>query len=666
MSTPGQLVVGTAGHIDHGKSSLVRALTGVDPDRLPEEKARGMTIDLGFAHRRVGDADIWFVDVPGHERFIRNMVAGATGVDAALLVVAADDSIMPQTREHAELLALLGITRCVLVLTKIDLVDAEWAAVVEGEARELLGALGMTPVECVHTSVQTGAGLDALCAVLEQLAAGRDAASGERAGEPAAWFRMPIDRAFAVAGRGAVVTGSVAHGSVRRDDELELWPGARRVRVRDLQSHNEGRVAANGRMRLALNLTGAALADLYRGCELATPGYLAEGRCHAVRVTRFRMPGSTRRQRVRVRLHTATTETRAELRLLRKPEGETVRGELAQLITLSPIVATVGQRFILRDDGGARTLGGGVLLLTPDRPWSAARPPDPESLTVLHTGDATPPEVAASAVERRVEVLFRLRGWDTPEPARIAAQAAVPDAAAAERCIANLIAQRRLVLLDSPGGGKAIHVDTVKAAAGAVTSRLVEHLRENPRLPGVNRSEWPGWMPRACPARLRPALAEWLLESGEVALQSGHVVPRGHAGAISAADERLLDALLEEIRAAAYQPPEFDALSMRTAKNDKRLRQLIDLAVARGQLVRIEDRVWLHGDFWNDLTRSVAAAVRARGPLSVSDVRELTKSTRKYVVPLLERLDAAGITRRLGDKRVLGPKAPPEPSVAGG
>ncbi len=518
----------------------------------------------------------------------------------------------------------------------------------------------------MHTSVQNGAGLDALRELLERLAARSDPTPGGPAHEPAKWFRMPIDRAFGVAGRGAVVTGSVAHGSVQREDELELWPAGRRVRVRDLQSHNEGRAAANGRMRLALNLTGAALADLYRGCELATPGYLAEGRCHAVRVTRFRMPGSTRRQRVRVRLHTATTETRAELRLLRKPEGDAVRGELAQLITLSPIVAALGQRFILRDDGGARTLGGGALLLTPDRPWRAARPPDPAALALLDGGDVAASTVAAERAAQRVEVLSRLRGWEVLAPARIATQAGLPDAGSAQRCVANLIAQRRLIVLDAPGGGAAIHIDTLKAAADAVTPRLAEHLRQNPRLPGVNRSEWPGWMPRACPARLRPALAEWLLGSGAVALRSGYVVPRGHAGAISPEDQNLLDAVLAEFRAAAYQPPEFAALSTRTAKNDKRLRQLIDLATAHGQLVRIEDGVWLHGDLWRDLSRSVAAAVRARGPLSVADVRELTNSTRKYVVPLLERLDAAGITRRLGDKRVLGPKAPPESPAAEG
>lgn len=257
MSDAPTLVVGTAGHIDHGKSRLVLALTGTDPDRLPEEKARGMTIDLGFAHTQIEGCDIFFVDVPGHERFIRNMVAGATGVDVAVLVVAADDSVMPQTREHAEVLSLLGVERCVVVVTKMDLVDDEWADAVEGEARELLAAVGLEPAAFVRTSAETGRGLDELRQVLARLAREQS----QRA-EPYRWFCLPIDRAFTIAGRGTVVTGSVAHGQVARDDELELWPGGRSVRARDLQSHHDECQQAIGRRRLAINLAGLTREDV--------------------------------------------------------------------------------------------------------------------------------------------------------------------------------------------------------------------------------------------------------------------------------------------------------------------------------------------------------------------------------------------------------------------
>ena len=220
-----KLVVGTAGHIDHGKSRLVWALTGTDPDRLPEEKARGMTIDLGFAHGQFDGCDISFVDVPGHERFIRNMVAGATGIDVAVLVVAADDSVMPQTREHAEVLSLLGVERCIVVLSKMDLVDDEWADAVEEDVRGLLAGFGVEPLRFVRTSAEDGRGLEELRQVLAGLAREQS-----RRAEAYRWFCLPIDRSFIIAGRGTVVTGSVAHGTVRREDELELWPTGERVR----------------------------------------------------------------------------------------------------------------------------------------------------------------------------------------------------------------------------------------------------------------------------------------------------------------------------------------------------------------------------------------------------------------------------------------------------
>lgn len=657
MREAGQLVVGTAGHIDHGKSRLVLALTGTDPDRLPEEKARGMTIDLGFAHLRFAEADIWFVDVPGHERFIRNMVAGATGIDAALLVVAADDSVMPQTREHAELLALLGVERVVLVLTKIDLVDDEWAAAVEDEARALLAGVGLSPLAAVRTSAETGAGLDELRTLL-----GRLAREGGAAAAGATWFRLPIDRAFNVAGRGTVVTGSVAHGAVQRDAELELWPAGRRVRVRDLQAHHEDRSAAAGRMRLALNLAGLPLTDVGRGCELATPGYLAATRCLDAWLTVLRMPGKARRQRVRARLHLATSEVLAEVRLAERASEDPVRDVPAQVISAVPIVAAWNQRFILRDESGSRTLGGGIVLRPVARPWTARRPAQRAGLGALRP--PAPADSAADAAAQRAA--YRVRAaevlrdaeWNAPSAGQLAARAGLADAEAARQTGDALLAAKQVVALDGPGGAALVHTDVLAAAAEAVGLRLKEHLRANPRLPGVPRGEWPGWMPRACAARLRPALADWLLAAGHVALNGAHVVPRGHAAAMAPEDQALLDLLLAEFHAAAFQPPGLEGLAARTPKNEKRVRQLVDLAAARGQLVRIADGIWLHGDRWRELCRAASDAIRARGPLTVADVRAMTRSSRKYIVPLLEKLDAAGVTKRSGDMRVLGPRAP--------
>ncbi len=638
------LVVGTAGHIDHGKSRLVLALTGTDPDRLPEEQARGMTIDLGFAHLRCEDCELSFVDVPGHERFIRNMVAGATGIDIALLVVAADDSVMPQTREHAEVLNLLGVERCVLVLTKMDLVDEEWADQVEEEARALLTSLGLEPSACVRTSATTGRGLDDIRRVL--VSAARDP---KRQRAPYRWFRMPIDRVFVVAGRGTVATGSVAHGSVHRDDELELWPAGECIRVRDLQMHHDEREAASGRMRLGLNLAGVPVDAVRRGCELATPGYLRPTRCLDVWLTALRMPGKVRRQTLRLRLHIATSDVLAELRLRHEPGAETCRGVLGQLTVAEPIVATWGQHFIVRDESATRTLGGGRVLRAAARRWTARRPADEAGLRALLAGSP----------RERLQEIVRDSVWQAPAEPRLAAETGLADADEAAHLCTSLRDKGVVCQLETASQRLLVHGSHLQALGEDLDRRLRAYLEANPRVPGVPRSEWPGWMPRVCPERFRPVLADWFVTQQYVLLSGDRVVPRGHRDALSPPDQSLYDQMLEEFDAGAFQPPELVLLRCRTPRNEKRLRELIELAVARGRLVRIADGVWLHARRWDELVQRVTTALQSGRRLTVADIRTLLGSSRKFVVPIVERLDALGVTRRVGDSRERGPKAPP-------
>lgn len=643
MAEKPTLVVGTAGHIDHGKSRLVQALTGIDPDRLPEEKTRGMTIDLGFAHAAIDDCDIWFVDVPGHERFIRNMLAGASGVDIALLVIAADDSVMPQTREHAEVLSLLGVQRCIAALTKMDLVDDEWAEQVEEEIRDTLAGFGLEPLAYLRTSAETGRGLDELRTLLAKLAR-------EQTGRQAAhrWFRLPIDRGFTIAGRGTVVTGSVAHGSIRRDEELELWPHGTKVRVRDLQTHHDERETAAGRTRLAVNLAGISHEQVGRGCTLATPGYLAPARYLDVWIAWLRMPGKARKKTLRLRLHTATNELLAELRLLEVPGEGGVRGQFGQLKAAEPLVSTWGQRFILRDESGMRTLGGGRILRPTARLWTAKRPAHLGGLRVLLDGE--PPA--------RLEEVIRANEWQPLDELRLAALAGLEDAGAVMAACRQLMGGGKIRLLEGTGARLYVHNMHLEALGTDLTRRLKRFMQDNPRQPGLPRSQWPGWMPGACPAKLRPALAEWYLKAERVALDRDHIVPAGEKQSMSAADQALLQELLEEFDDGAYQPPAPADLRCRTRKNDKHIRELIDWATTQGQLVRIADGLYLHGRRWHDLVNLVARTIREHGPIKVSDLRTILDSSRKYVVPIAERLDTAGITRRVGDTRTLGPKAP--------
>ncbi|MFH1747061.1 MAG: selenocysteine-specific translation elongation factor [Planctomycetota bacterium] len=645
MNDNPQLVVGTAGHIDHGKSRLVKALTGTDPDRLPEEQARGMTIELGFAHTRIDDCDISFVDVPGHERFIRKMVAGATGIDVALLVVAADDSVMPQTREHAEVLSLLGIQQCLVVLTKMDLVDDEWAEQVEQESAELLANLGIEPIQFIRTSAQTGRGLDEVRTALAKLAR-----APQRQQESYRWFCMPVDRAFTIAGRGTVVTGSSSHGEVTREDTLELWPGGEQVRVRDLQTHYDQRATAAGRMRLAINLAGVPREQVDHGCTLATPGYLEPTRRIEVWIASLRMPGKQRRQTLRLRLHIATSEVLAELRLLERPDEDTVRNVFGQIHVAEPVVAAWGQRFILRDESGSRTLGGGGVLRLAARPWTARRPAFIPGLEVLRDG----------APVDRLEEVIRVAEWQLLNDKQLSVRAGLSDERETTKLIQRLTGGGQVRMLEVASSRACLHSQLLTTFGDDLERRIKQFMRDNPRLPGVPRTQWPSWMPNACTPKLRPVLSEWYIQSGRVGLDHDHIIPAGQQQQMSPADQKLFEQILQEFEVAAFQPPAVSELSCYTRQNAKRVRELVQLAVKQGRLVRITSSMWLHESRWRELVKLVVSTVRERGEVAVGNLRTMMNSSRKFVVPIAERLDAVGITKRVGDVRRLGPNASAE------
>ncbi|MFO0826013.1 MAG: selenocysteine-specific translation elongation factor [Gemmataceae bacterium] len=353
------LILGTAGHIDHGKTSLVKALTGIDCDRLPEEKQRGITIDIGFAHLELGDVRLGIVDVPGHERFIKNMLAGATGIDLALLVVAADDSVMPQTREHLEILKLLGVRRGVIALTKADLVDETTRDVVSLELRELVKGSFLADAPIVPTSAVTGMGLDRLKAALAK------AATEVESVRDSGWFRLPIDRAFVVQGHGTVVTGSVASGSAHVGDELDWHKGdgtVETIRVRSLSNHGHPVEEVHRGQRAGVNLAGVPHEAVRRGQELCAPGYLVASKILTVRLWASRDFGRPVKHRLPVRFHAGTAEVMGTVSLLDCDHVEPGQWAIAQLFLEEPVTTVWGQPFVLRDSSAEHTLGGGQVL----------------------------------------------------------------------------------------------------------------------------------------------------------------------------------------------------------------------------------------------------------------------------------------------------------------
>lgn len=628
------LILGTAGHIDHGKTSLIKALTGTDTDRLPEEQRRGMTIELGFAGLELEDTQFGVVDVPGHERFVRTMVAGATGMDLALIVVAADDSVMPQTIEHVEILHLLGVKHAVVAVTKIDTVDAEMVELVVEEVRELLADTPLAECAIVPVSSVTGVGLDEVRAAL--LEAARVVEPGQASGP----FLLSVDRVFTVQGRGTVVTGSVLRGQVAVGDSLELWPGGERCRVRDLQAHSlQQRDVARGQ-RAAINLSGIDRERVERGSELATAGFLRETRMLDVRVHCLSSHHKPLKPTSIVRLGIGTSEVPVRLVLL---EGETLlpgASCYAQIRCGVPLIAIYGQRFILRDENAARTLGGGVVLRPQARRRRRSIEAEREALTRLDTGSAT----------ERVEEVLRYAGFARPTDLHICVQAGVEPEALPE-LLRELEAQRRWIKIK--GTGVYVVPTAVDELRDRLAARLERYHRQQPDTPGRHEDAVLGWLERLTDRTLARPLLERFLKEGIFKHLGTFICLSQFAPELSSADEKHLAAMVEEIRTGRFQPGTLRTLASAKGLERKRVEKLATLAVALGELVKIDNDIYLHAACAEELRTRVAELVAEHGGVTVSQVREGLDSSRKYVVPIVEYLDRIGFTKRVGDQRVL-------------
>lgn len=628
-------ILGTAGHIDHGKTSLVRALTGVNTDRLPEEQRRGMTIELGFASLSIGDCQFGIVDVPGHERFVRTMVAGATGIDIALLVVAADDSVMPQTREHVEILNLLGLTRGVVAVTKCDLVDAAMLELVVDDVQRLLAPTPLKDAPICSVSSVTGAGLAELREAIVRVAA--DVVQRSTAGP----FRMAIDRVFTVAGRGTVVTGSVLSGSAAEGDGLIIHPGGESCRVRGLQSHGEHAVLVARGQRAAINLSGVTRESLARGMELATPGFLTPARMLDVKLTCLPSYGRPLKSASTVRLEIGTMELPARLVLLSARHLTPGASDYAQLRCGQALTAVYGQRFIVRDENAQQTIGGGVVLrpLAPRRRRSVEA--EQESLLRLEAGDAP----------TRVEEVLRQVRFAAPSELTIVARSGVVPGEVGD--ILELLRQSgRWVPIGSSG------TYAVPAAVAELGERLTNWLarfhRAHPELPGRSLDAVSGWLERMTNRALAKPLVEQLEKGGAFKRLGSFACAPAFAPVLSSADEKFLSVMIEEIRSGGFQPPALAELSFAGRVDRKRLERLATLAAALGEIVPVDGSIFLQAEVERQLREKVALLIKERGQVTVADVREALGSSRKFVVPFLEYLDRVGVTRREGDVRVRG------------
>jgi selenocysteine-specific elongation factor len=637
---PRDLILGTAGHIDHGKTSLVKALTGIDCDRLPEEKARGITIDIGFANLDLGEFRLGIVDVPGHERFVKNMLAGATGIDLAIIVVAADDGIMPQTREHLDILKLLGIRHGLIALTKADLVDDTTREVVALELRELVRGSFLENAPIIHASAHTGTGIEELKVALRALC--------ERVAlrQSAEWFRLPIDRAFVVQGHGTVVTGSVVSGSLAAGDELEWHKGdgtTEMVRVRGLNNHGKPVNEVHRGQRAAVNLAGVPHESVVRGQELARPSYLVPSRVLTVRLFASAESPHRMKHRLPVRLHIGTAEVMATLSLLDCDTLNAGEWALAQLFLTEPVTVVWSQPFVLRDSSAEHTLGGGQVI----QPHAVKiRRRHIESLEQVEKLWAESPAIRALAV-----------AWFAAYHGFAAADLVRDAGVEPERVqplIAELIANAQLANLTLASNRQLlVHAARIAELETRILDTLGAMHAENPLMTNHDRQKVLARLDYVGDDQLLQAVTEQLLRAKKLVGDARRIARADFKPKLSANQRKLKDKIVESHVAAGFAPPEPKEFANQAGGNATALKDIFEVACAEGFLVRVTDEIYLSAEAEAEMRRRVVERLQAGTGATVAEIRDLLGTTRKYAIPVCEYLDRIGITKRDGDLRVL-------------
>jgi selenocysteine-specific elongation factor len=626
-------IIGTAGHIDHGKTSLVRALTGVDTDRLKEEKQRGITIDIGFADLDLDGVQIGFVDVPGHERFVKNMLAGAHGIDFVLLVVAADESVMPQTREHFDICRLLGVRSGAIALTKCDLVDPELLELAHAEVEDFVEGSFLEGAPIVAVSSTTGQGVDELKRVLAQLAAGVPDRATDRP------FRLPVDRVFTIRGFGTVVTGTLIAGRVATGETVEAVPAGRKARVRGLQVHGTTTDRAVAGQRTAVNLQGVDVDELTRGQVLASAGRFRATSMVDVRIRVLENAPRPVRQRARVRFHHGTAEAIARVLLIGRDDVTPGEEAIAQVRLESPVLALPGDRFIIRSYSPQVTIGGGVVL---DALAPKHRRSDIRALDWIE-------RLEASDERERARLRLERAGVRGLGLAELASQSGLADAVL-QRYMRELVDEKRAVMI-SEAPQQWIDVAADRALRDRVLAAVRDFHKREPLAPGLPMEELRSTLFSSSGVEVFRAVTGALIAERKLERDLGVARLPGRTGVFSAEDKAAKDRLEATVRDTGLEASTLDEIATRLAIPEGRARKLHDLLVREGRLLRLGDLVY-HVEPLAALKTRVRERGSAGAVLDVAAFKELAGGlSRKYMIPLLEWLDRERVTRRVGDKR---------------
>ncbi|MBI5551790.1 MAG: selenocysteine-specific translation elongation factor [Desulfobacterales bacterium] len=631
-----QIILGTAGHIDHGKTSLVRALTGINTDRLKEEQLRGITIELGFAYLTLPNGQhLGIVDVPGHEKFVKHMVAGATGIDLVALVIAADEGIMPQTREHMEICVLLGVRYGVVVLTKIDLVEPEWLAMVEEEVAQFTQGTFLEGAPVLPVSSATGQGLPEFTQALERISA--DIPPRASAGI----FRLPVDRVFSMKGFGTVITGTLISGKVAVGEKVMLYPSGLTSKVRGLQVHNQSVETAEAGMRTAINFQGLEKAEVNRGDVIATPEALVPS--YMIDVALHYLPSNPKplKNRSRVRFHAGTSEILGIVALLDREELKPGENAIVQIRLETPVTLIKDDHYVVRSYSPVRTVGGGRVL-NPIAPKHKST--QVEAIQRLSALAEAPPE---QVVVHHVEAA----GYGGCSFGDLMLMANLPEKQL-DRLLQTLMSQKTAVQIDREKR-RFIHAATFTALQKEMHAHLSAYHGKNPLKQGMPKEELKSRLPASVDIKLFTLTLQQMIKAGEITAEEDLVWLADHRVALRVDQSALRANILSAYENGGLTPPSFKELCETLGTPLEPARQVLSLLVNEGLIVKIREEYYCHQRHLADLKRKLVEYLSTHEEISTPQFKDMTGASRKFVIPLIEYFDTTQLTIRVGDLRKL-------------
>jgi len=627
-----QIVIGTAGHIDHGKTTLITAITGIDCDRLKEEKERGITTELGFAHYKFGeDLLVGIVDVPGHEKFVRHMVAGAWGIDMVLLVVAADEGVMPQTREHLDICELLGLKRGIVAITKTDLVDEDMIELVKEDIEDFLAGRSLEGAPVIPVSSTTGENIPLLRDLIEGAAREIDERSREGI------FRLPVDRVFTLKGFGTIVTGTCISGLLKVGDEIEIYPLGKLARVRNIQAYHEDVGEAIAGQRVALNIQGIEKNDIERGVVIGKPGTLFLAQRVDAMLKYLPLPLKPIKNNSVLRFHIATMQEEARLVLLDSDIIEPGEERFVQFVFSQPIVVLPGDGYILRGPYAIQTIGGGKILdVLPGRHKRQSEGLGSIYALLTHGSDTDKVEyhlLKAGHGGLKKELLGILLGKEEKK---------------VDHTIQTLQDSKKALTV----GKIIVHMEKFTEYKKILLKLINDYYAKNPLKVGMSREELRMKLPQVEQQIFLAALEECIRE-GVVITEKDKVIVKGTKGAQGEDIERLKEMILKRLYQYGFTPPGLKELSGEIKKNEQHLKDILEGLVFDGKVVKIKGDMYFHREIIEDLKKTVVDFLMKKKEMTPSDLKSILNLSRKYMIPLLEYLDEIKLTIRVGDKRVL-------------